>query len=113
MDDCELLILDSNDQPSSSSTHSTNFSNYMSNSSIEKYTKESIMLALKYKKNEYTIIDKKSNAMCWSTFGLPAKIVGPDSYEIIQKFASCKTCFQTYSYSSTTSTLSNHKCVNK
>ncbi len=55
MDDCELLILDSNDQPSSSSTHSTNFSNSMSNSSIEKYTKESIMLALKYKKNEYTI----------------------------------------------------------
>ncbi|CAF3915154.1 unnamed protein product [Rotaria sp. Silwood1] len=47
---------------------------------------------------------------CWSTFGLPAKIIGANKNEIIKSFASCKTCFQTYSYSSSTTTMSNHKC---
>ncbi len=57
-----------------------------------------------------SIVDKKSKTPIWSVFGLPAKIVGKDKYEIIKKFASCKSCYQTYSYSSTTSTLSHHKC---
>jgi hypothetical protein len=78
--------------------------------SIDNYTTSSVTICLKYKKDQYTIVDKISNAPCWSVFGLPAKILGPDNYEIIKKFASCKNCFQTYSYSSTTSTLSNHKC---
>lgn len=56
-----------------------------------------------------SILDKKSKSPCWSIFGLPAKAVGGNKYEIIKKFASCKTCFQTYSYSSSTSTLTNHK----
>ncbi|CAF1358013.1 unnamed protein product [Adineta steineri] len=47
----------------------------MSNSSIKKYTKESIMLTLRYNKNECTIVDKKSNARCSSTFGLSGKII--------------------------------------
>ena len=77
---------------------------------IIKHTKESIMLSVKYEKNEYKIADKSSNSSYWSVFSLLGRIVGPDSYEIIPKFASCKTCFQTYSYSSTASALSNHKC---
>ena len=39
----------------------------------------------------YTIVEKNSKSFCWSLFGLPAKILGPDQYEIIEKFASCKT----------------------
>lgn len=55
MNDCGCLLLDPNDQ-SSSSTQSTNIPISMSsNSSIGKFTKESIVLALKHKKNEYTI----------------------------------------------------------
>ncbi|CAF1124375.1 unnamed protein product [Rotaria sordida] len=81
MDDCECLLLDSNNQPSSCT------------------------------QPKYTIVEKKSKAICWSTFGLPAKIIGPNKYEIIKNFASCKSCFQTYSYSSSTTTMSNHKCL--
>jgi len=110
MNDCECLLLHSEDQPPSSTQSTSSSISMTANSSSEKYTKETIMLGLKYKKNEYTIIDKNSNASCWSLFGLPAKIIGPDKYEIIQKFASCKSCFQTYSYSSSTSTLSHHQC---
>ena len=55
------------------------------------YTTESIRCCLKYKKNKYTIVEKNSKSFCWSLFGLPAKILGPDQYEIIEKFASCKT----------------------
>ena len=67
-------------------------------------------LYLKHKKQHYTILDKKPRAKCWSIFVVPAKILGKDKYEIIKNFASCKTCYQTYSYSSTTTTLTNHKC---
>ncbi|CAF3662488.1 unnamed protein product [Rotaria sordida] len=111
MDDCECLLLDSNNQPSSCTQPSNSSISMSTDSSIEHYTKESIMLALKYKKKEYTIVEKKSEAICWSTFGLPAKIIGPNKYEIIKNFASCKSCFQTYSYSSSTTTMSNHKCL--
>ena len=78
--------------------------------SAEIYTTEIVTLCLKHKKQHYTILDKKSRAKCWSVFGVPAKILGKDKYEIIKNFASCKTCYQTYSYSSTATTLTNHKC---
>jgi hypothetical protein len=76
----------------------------------ETFTTDSISAYLKYKKTHFTIVDKNSAASCWKYFGLPAKIIGPNKYEIIKRFASCKSCYQTYSYSSTTTTLSNHKC---
>ncbi len=62
MDDYEYLSMNPKDQ-SSFNTQSTSFPVSMQvNSSIEKYIKESVMLALKYK-NEYTIFDKKSNTV--------------------------------------------------
>jgi len=76
----------------------------------ETYTTDSISAYLKYKKTHFTIVDKNSAASCWKYFGLPAKILGPNKYEIIKKFASCKSCYQTFSYSSTRTILSNHKC---
>ena len=76
----------------------------------EKYTTDSISAYLKYKRTHFTIVDKNSAASCWKQFGLPAKILGPNKHEIIKRFASCKNCYQTYSYSSTTTTISNHKC---
>ena len=77
----------------------------------ERYTTGSISAYLKYKKTHFTIVDKNSAASCWKQFGLPAKTLGPNKYEIIKRFASCKSCYQTYSYSFTTTTLSNHKCA--
>jgi hypothetical protein len=77
----------------------------------EKYTTDSISIYLKYKKTHFTIVDKNSAASCWKHFGIPAKILGPNKYEIIKKFASSISCYQIYSYSSTTTTLSNHKCL--
>ena len=96
---------------SSSSTQSTNIdSNNVSGFSV-KFTTDSITTYLKYKKTQFTIVDRENSAAsCWKVFGLPAKILGPNKYEIIKKFASCKSCYRTYSYTSTTTTLSNHKC---
>lgn len=57
-----------------------------------------------------SIVDKKSKSPVWSVFGLPAKILGDNKFKIIEKFASCKKCCQTYVYSSSTTTLASHKC---
>ncbi|CAF3832566.1 unnamed protein product [Rotaria magnacalcarata] len=111
MYDSECLLLDSNDHPSSCTQPSNSSISMSIDSSSQHYTRESIMLALKYKPKEYTTVKKKSKAKCWSKFGLPAKIIGPGKFEIIKNFASCTSCFQTYSYSSSTTTISNHKCL--
>ncbi|CAF1110190.1 unnamed protein product [Adineta ricciae] len=77
------------DTSSSSSASSSSTVQIMNNGSngaadtIEYHTTNSITLCLKYKKDQYTIIDKHSNVSCWSTFGLPAKILGPDKYEVL------------------------------
>ncbi|CAM2726132.1 unnamed protein product [Rotaria socialis] len=128
MYDSECLLLDSNDHPSSCTQPSNSSISMSIDSSSEHYTRESIMLALKYKPKEYTmnlfknyvvkcdsfeIVESTitdSTALCWSKFGLPAKIIGPGKFEIIKNFASCTSCFQTYSYSSSTTAMSNHKC---
>ncbi|CAF4528218.1 unnamed protein product [Rotaria socialis] len=110
MYDSECLLLDSNDHPSSCTQPSNSSISMSIDSSSEHYTRESIMLALKYKPKEYTTVKKTSKALCWSKFGLPAKIIGPGKFEIIKNFASCTSCFQTYSYSSSTTAMSNHKC---
>ena len=94
----------------SSSTQSMNIDIDNVSTSNERYTTDSISAYLKYKKTHFTIVDKNSSASCWKQFGLPARILGQNKYEIIKRFASCKSCCQTYSYSSTTTTLSNHKC---
>jgi hypothetical protein len=95
---------------SSSSTQTVKIDTNNGSDFCEKYDTDSITAYLKYKKSHFTIVDKNGSASCWKFFGLPAKILGPDKYEIIPKFASCKSCYRTYSYSSTTTTLSNHKC---
>lgn len=110
MEDLECVLLDRLNPVSSAQEKGNGLNSPSFEPSIEKFTKESIMLSLKYKRNEYTIVDKNSNSICWKNFGLPARILAPGKYEIIQKFASCKFCFQTYSYTSSTSTLSHHKC---
>lgn len=94
----------------SSSTQSMNIGIDHVSTFNERYTTDSITAYLKYKKTHFTIVDKSSGASCWKQFGLPAKILGPNKYEIIKRFASCKSCYQTYSYSSSTTTLSHHKC---
>jgi hypothetical protein len=52
---------------------------------------------------------KNSNSTCWSVFGLPARILAPDTCKIIPKFSSSKSCFHRYSYSSTTSDANSPK----
>lgn len=94
----------------SSSTQSMNIGIDHVSTFNERYTTNSIPAYLKYKKTHFTIVDKSSGASCWKQFGLRAKILGPNKYEIIKRFASCKSCYQTYSYSSSTTTLSHHKC---
>ena len=67
---------------SSSSTQSTNIdSNNLSGFSV-KFTIDSITTYLKYKKTQFTIVDRENSAAsCWKVFGLPAKILGPNKYE--------------------------------
>lgn len=110
MENIDCVLLDRLDPLSAPQERESGLNRPLLDSATHKFTKESILLSLKYKRNEYTIIEKNSSASCWQEFGLPARILGPGKYEIIPKFASCKSCFQTYSYSSSTSTLSNHKC---
>ncbi|CAF4958557.1 unnamed protein product [Rotaria sp. Silwood1] len=69
---------------SSSSNQAINTDIYLVSDNIVNYTTETVTLCLKYKKQQYKIIEKKSTAPC--------------------------CCYQTYSYSSSTTTLSNHKC---
>ena len=57
-----------------------------------------------------SIVDKKSESTVWSVFGLPAKILGGDKF-IIEKFALCKKCCQTYAYLSSATTLASRKCA--
>ena len=65
IDDSEYLSLDTSGPPSSYIDEPMNSNgSSSSNLSIGTYSTKTITLKLKYKKNEYTIIEKKSHALC-------------------------------------------------
>jgi hypothetical protein len=83
-----------------------------------KYTSASIKRFLRHDKNHYKIMSnpsKRATAACWNKFGLPAMRMNNDEEEkfsIIKGFASCKSCFDTYFYNdSSTTILNTHRCT--
>jgi hypothetical protein len=83
-----------------------------------KYTSAGIKRFLLHNKNNYKIMsnpDKRAIAACWNKFGLPAMRMNNDEEEkfsIIKGFASCKSCFETYFYNdSSTTILNGHRCL--
>jgi hypothetical protein len=83
-----------------------------------KYTSAGIKRFLLHDKNNYKIMsnpNKRAIAACWSKFGLPAMRMNngeEGKFSIIKGFASCKSCFETYFYNdSSTTILNGHRCL--
>ena len=80
------------------------------------YTVERIKFLLKQQPSMHNIIknDKTNSSLCWKVFGFPAKkSEETGQFERIEGFSSCTSCFQTYTYTSTTGTRNMliHPCV--
>jgi hypothetical protein len=76
---------------------------------LQSLSAENIALKLKLNKKDWIIIDvKDKKADCWRCFGLPARKVNETKNEIYDKFVSCKYCYATYSYSSSTRNMNKH-----
>ncbi|CAF4238477.1 unnamed protein product, partial [Adineta steineri] len=87
-----------------SSTHSLTNSD-----SSQSLSAENIASKLKVNKKERTVIDVKGKkANCWRCFGIPVQSVDGKIKEIYSTFVSCKYCYTTYSYSSSTKNMNKH-----
>lgn len=78
------------------------------NFSQKSLSAENIMSYLKQNKTQWNVIDatdKKST--CWQHFGFPVFKVG-DKKQVFDQFVSCKNCFITYAYSSSTRNMNKH-----
>ncbi|CAF1564148.1 unnamed protein product [Rotaria magnacalcarata] len=93
--------------PSSSSSSSTSSSNIPR--SFPHLSAESITSNLKFCKKDWIIVDKKDKKSgCWKCFGIPARKLDGKKNEIYDKFVSCKHCYVTYTYSSSTRNMNKH-----
>jgi hypothetical protein len=93
--------------PSSSSSSSTSSSNKPR--SFPHLSAESITSNLKFCKKDWIIVDKKDKKSgCWQCFGIPARKLDGKKNEIYDKFVSCKHCYVTYTYSSSTRNMNKH-----
>jgi len=50
----------------------------------------------------------KKKSDCWQCFGIPARKLDAKNNEIYDKFVSCKYCYATYTYSSSTRNMNKH-----
>lgn len=71
---------------------------------------------MKQQPSIYTVIknEKRTSSLCWQVFGFPAKKVeNTNQFKRIEGFTSCRVCYQTFSYTSTTGTrnMLAHSCV--
>ncbi|CAF4198612.1 unnamed protein product [Rotaria sp. Silwood2] len=60
----------------------------------------------KKKLGDLYVKDKKSD--CWKCFGISARKLDEEKSELFEKFASCKHCYITYSYLSSTRKMNKH-----
>ncbi|CAF1524806.1 unnamed protein product [Adineta ricciae] len=78
------------------------------------HTSKSIETILKNNKGDYKIVNNPSKRLtttCWTLFGFPAQAIDGGEFEIIQGFASCKQCFETFRYvCGSTTSLNQHQC---
>lgn len=81
------------------------------------YTPDRIKSLLKRQSTNYQVVlNGKTNltSTCWKVFGFPAKKSEKNNrFEKIDGFTSCRLCFQTFTYTSTSGTrnMNDHSCV--
>ncbi|CAF0930039.1 unnamed protein product [Adineta ricciae] len=81
-----------------------------------KYDAINIKKLLKDQPTKYVLVDNKNvnhakPSPCWKKFGLPAIRDENNRDSVINKFASCRSCFTTYTYThGSTKSLNSHKC---
>ena len=80
------------------------------------YSVDQIRFRLQNHKLNFKVIDNDTSTFkskCWQIFGFPARKNETNEYQRIPGFVSCRKCFKTYSYKSTTGTrqLNSHPCV--
>ncbi|CAF4534007.1 unnamed protein product, partial [Rotaria sp. Silwood2] len=78
-----------------------------SSSRMQQYTTDRIKFLLKQQPSTYKVLENEKNksSICWKVFGFPAKrIENTNEYQKIDGFTSCRTCYQTFSYTVTTGT---------
>ncbi|CAF3835637.1 unnamed protein product [Rotaria sp. Silwood1] len=81
-----------------------------------KYTVDKIKYRLQHDKANYEVADNDTSrfkSKCWNVFGFPTEKNEAGRFERINGFVSCKQCYQTFTYTSTTGTrhLNAHICV--
>ena len=106
------IILLSSPSPSSSSLLSSSPLIFNKNG----YLVDKIKHRLQYNKANYQVIVNTASALkskCWNVFGFPAKRTETGDFERIFGYVSCRHCYQTYTYATTTGTrlLNSHSCV--
>ncbi|CAF1479470.1 unnamed protein product [Adineta steineri] len=87
-----------------------------SSSNTPEYSTDKIRFRLQNDKSNYKVIENEVRTFkstCWKFFGFPARKNEVDEYQRIPGFVSCRQCFKTYTYTSTTGTrqLNSHSCV--
>lgn len=81
-----------------------------------KYNASNIKIFLKEQPEKYVLVEnQKINHVkpspCWKRFALPAVQDENDRSIIIKNFATCRSCYTTYSYAlGSTKSLNSHKC---
>lgn len=94
---------------SSSSSSSSSILSFDVSRSSHTLSAENIITNLKYNKKNWTIVDvKKKKSECWKCFGIPAFKSDNGNAEMFDKFVSCKYCYTTYAYSSSTRNMIKH-----
>lgn len=112
----ELEMLSSS-SPDASSTPDVTPVRVDHSPSIHGYTSRRITQLLKKNPENYKIIKNSKSRLsstCWQVFGFPAKkSIINDEFVIISGFASCRSCFQSYAFTSSSGTraLNAHPCV--
>jgi hypothetical protein len=99
---------------SSSSSNSPYLSSHSSDvSSYSQYlSAEIIATNLNLNKKQWIIVDvKNKKSDCRQCFGIPARKLNEKYNEILDNFVSCKYCYLTYSFSSSTRNMNKHMQV--
>ena len=87
-----------------------------SQSSNLKYNTSNIKIFLKEQPEKYTLVDNQrinhtKPSACWNQFALPEVKDKNNLHIIIKKFATCRFCYKTYTYThGSTKSLNLHKC---
>ncbi|CAF1483516.1 unnamed protein product [Adineta steineri] len=87
-----------------------------SSSDTQEYSTDKITFRLKNDKSNFKVIEndvRTFKSKCWKFFEFLARKNEVDEYQRIPGFVSCRQCFKTYTYTSTTGTrqLNSHSCV--